>query len=1085
MNDELEVKEGEERLEARVLVLNENENELNEITSSLAENGYIVETARTSKEGLAKLSTTSFDVAVVDVSKSDGVEGIGLLRGMKGMGTRAIAVSEYKYNMREAFLEGALDVINRYDPKFDQMLLNRVGETVEKRQSSEFTFKRLEEFFNKPGLEKRIQDEQYYSSQGSGGRRKEEISSEEAMRRVLLDKIILFYDNQEERTRLEDRLRKEFNIITADNLDDALSFASTDVNLVMVYLLVGKSPSEMAGFDLVKKFQAVAPGIPVVLFHDYKELDIEDLKKRAREAEANDYVLISDDLEDRLKTLLGKAREKPARENYRLLVSIEDKRKQADMRRFLEEADYETVVVSNLDEAYNAINQHADPFDIFMVEYDPKQKRAFHEKLSEIRKTFPKEDMSLFVIKSDERHGPDITAMDVGVRYMLARDLVGQRNYTLPYVESAVKELEEKRRWTNERLEYEENKVIEDLVLLAKKPEDETLLVRLKNRLELMAAKSPNSELVRENRFKIYCRFLDQEGGEIIGGLEEITEHVVATQRIHVLRDVESGLGIIFKQYPNLEKVRLEASAASYIKAQNAAVQESQESLYSAELPVINSVEVISSLILGKGYTLTRLIKGPRLTSLVREMNYEINRGNKEAREFRKRFVFESNRYLAYLQVNPIPFPEDITPTRVIYHEDLYKTLTSNLRFLKTGFSEDETELINFCIKLLYRRVDHSDMQYFDMNWSNLLLETGREDSTLSDIIKQRRGQGTSINQYVRSRFHKIDWCKVDRKTNPLEDRRHESSQITFTPEERELYDFHFQCYKEKFELLRSRDSPDLDKARLDQIEEMITAIEGSGLERLEKGFIEANPVAQEIFRKTQEYSQDDALISIYRHMRWFDHTLNKYLTRAMRRKAESKAKIDDSLSKNGKDKFNEEKERTGSSDEAVRLERVVKNYVSKHVKANFIRTRKKFSYKIKNQGVYGFVGKQDEQAVHRFIDVVNEYIDADTEQKERVDDLRYYIRESIRLIGNEIASMQREIEQDPASNQEYLKIKDMSERLKQEPAACRSYLEALAGAADEKVARYGAAACLYCLFEKIKKVKVNYNRLLEANEHR
>jgi CheY-like chemotaxis protein len=1093
---------GQKNLEARILIVDDGDTYRNLIRQILEQQGYkSIDEVSTQKEALSMLNAGSYDVAIIDIALKGNDEGIELLREINkgGIKTEAIITSGYvdTENQRKAFIEGARDVIQK-DSGFKESLLAVVPKAVEQKQDFDSYCKSLGERLKIDDLAGKALYEQQYSV-----RLGEEISRQEALRRVLMDKILIINDSDEEKADLENRLRKEFNVISTKNPSDAKILIPQRVNLVLMDLLLAKThnPDDEMGIALTKELTMVFPRLPILLTYYGDELNTPFCRKRALEAEADDLISVTGNIEQKIKEILGKARKS---KDYRLLASVEDKRKQNDLRRILEDAGYHATIVNTLDDALKEINYNARPFDVFLVEYDSpafveqqghKYKQVFKEKLSAVREVFGKKDLALLVVRSreNEKEDSEISSMEIGVRHILTRELVGQRDYTLPFVQSVLKEMEEERIWGDERINYEEDKVLADSLFLAKNPNDNNLLLRIKNRLELITAKAPNSDFSREQRFKVYCHVLDQDGAELIGSLEDITEKVISTQRILISRDPTIGKAVVFKQYSDPARIKLEKAASAFIKEHNRKVNESRDRkkkkeslpglIYAANLPVINSISVILAHSSPEyGHLLTEMIKGPRLTSLVREMNYEIEKKNQEAVEFRKRFIFETNRCLAFFQTHPIPLPEDTESTHVHFGNDLQKTLKENLIFLTADFSELELGCLGYCIDLLYKDVNNSDTQYFDFNWSNLILRTGSEESTFADVMERRKDENTKVKQYVREKLHKIDWCKIDRKTNPLEDRRHESSQIRFTQQEREFYDFHFLCCKKKYEVLKSLMGSDSSNtpSGLRRIEEVIANLENSEEQALDRRSLINNPFTLQLFQELKEYESEDALISTYRHMRWFDHTMHKYLVRAIQRKQEWLRRLENCLTKEGKARFEQEKSK--AKDDAVAVQRIVKKYVSKYQKRNFIRTRRTFSYRIRSDELFKFIkSRSDDQEsyAHQFIDAVNSYMDAVQEQKERFADLRYYVEESRRMIKKQVQVLGHQLYKTP--NKEHQDIADLGNHLFLDfsPENTQAYFEKLKSLQDAKAAKFGAALYVQLIMERLSNFQVDYKKLI------
>jgi len=289
MNPEEKAQDSGKSLEGRILIVDDEQGFRTLIEQILKHEGYSVDQAETVEEGMAKLKSGNYDVAVIDLVLRDrrkgGIELILELDNRR-IETDAILISAHSTipNILEAFRAGASDVIDKNDHAFRQYLVECVARIVKKKRDYAVSFARLAGELNIPDLRERIQDEQFHSSQGSGGRRKEDIPAAEALRRVLAKKIMIVTENNDRRIELEDMLRPTYNVITAGDFNAALGLVSAEIDLV----IIDASPK---GYAIAEQIKEEYRQVDIVLATDNDELLSQGASKhRARDITTYDLV---------------------------------------------------------------------------------------------------------------------------------------------------------------------------------------------------------------------------------------------------------------------------------------------------------------------------------------------------------------------------------------------------------------------------------------------------------------------------------------------------------------------------------------------------------------------------------------------------------------------------------------------------------------------------------------------------------------------------------------------------------------------------------------------------------------------------
>jgi DNA-binding NtrC family response regulator len=312
MSDSRESEEnGEDDLDARILIVDDKESFRTLTRAILEQEGYkTVDEAAAVRDALSKLTTGEYDVAIVDIQIGEEEEGgIKLLREMKRVGieTQAIvtSVSITTENQREAFKAGTFDVIPKGDD-FNTDLLEAIPKAIEEKARSAGDYRRLEGQLGIDGLERKVRAEQHFAAMHG-----EEISETEALSRIMMPRVLIVYDNDDNRDMLEGRLREEFNVVSARNLVDAKKVMPFGVDLILMDVLLEETfdPADFMGIELVRAFRADDPKVPVVLTYNRNGLGADDIKERAIAVGASNYTAIDELLETKIKEAIVKKQE--------------------------------------------------------------------------------------------------------------------------------------------------------------------------------------------------------------------------------------------------------------------------------------------------------------------------------------------------------------------------------------------------------------------------------------------------------------------------------------------------------------------------------------------------------------------------------------------------------------------------------------------------------------------------------------------------------------------------------------------------------------------------------------------------------
>lgn len=304
-----EIQDGD--LETRVLVVDDDETFRKDTKSLLEIHGYAVDETGTIDDALARLNSKNYDVSLIGIFMNEIRNGIDLLREINkgGIDTWPIIMSGLVTveNQEKAYNEGAVKVIQK-DDKFNSSVLNAMSEAMKKKKEWDSYVKSMEETLNIPNLAKRIHDEQLYTAQATGGRRMENITRQEALRRVCLTKKVLLIYDKDKGPELEERLRKEFNVVSSGDISyskkNILSFNDIDMVLIDSSFEDSYYSEEKKIVSMVEDLKLSNPNIPMAFAYSRKESNFEDIKLRMAGAGAGSCFDVDEKFEDSIKNIL-------------------------------------------------------------------------------------------------------------------------------------------------------------------------------------------------------------------------------------------------------------------------------------------------------------------------------------------------------------------------------------------------------------------------------------------------------------------------------------------------------------------------------------------------------------------------------------------------------------------------------------------------------------------------------------------------------------------------------------------------------------------------------------------------------------
>ncbi len=553
----------------------------------------------------------------------------------------------------------------------------------------------------------------------------------------------------------------------------------------------------------------------------------------------------------------------------------------------LKEHNYSVDVVGSLLDAAAKINERAYAI---LISYFKDIKDYIP--LGFIRKEIPPEDLTMILL-ADYNKIPAL--MKIG--------FLPPRNYVFPkgVSSSLIEVIDNSIKDRGEQSKLRKYKPFEGMLeLLASSPDaPEKIVLSLaisnlfqKGAQEEWAKKAfrqlidkPMTHRMKADRLVVYCYNIKKNIKSDFEKMNVISTDVHYRFNPDMPDDLLFGR-LQFRKLRDFRRAYSEASALKYLKAHNESLAKSADS----SIPAINTKKLVSNVIDYEDSTYilpTEYIEGPTLEEIADGMNGEIASGNKDAKEFKRQVMFEINRYLAYLQVNPIPLPESVAPEQTNFSEVTKKSLIQTLRLYKQLFDPAAVISAEESISRVLENLKNAEpVQYFDFCWLNVMFVVGNDKATFKEVLAARK-QEESMRDFVRKTIRKIDFNKIYRKTSQFEDIRSDSPKAVYAPLEREIYDAHFLLCKKKFSILKNPQEPTKvfgitfaggSQPVTKQLDELIARLEEN-----EPSQELASQANQLILSENANAYAGLNYVEFYRNARWYYNYLTRDMPNALR----------------------------------------------------------------------------------------------------------------------------------------------------------------------------------------------------------
>ncbi len=348
-----------------------------------------------------------------------------------------------------------------------------------------------------------------------------------------------------------------------------------------------------------------------------------------------------------------------------------------------------------------------------------------------------------------------------------------------------------------------------------------------------------------------------------------------------------------FKFFKDEERARVEIAALEELNQRDEKGKDLEKTMAvpirAPKLLIKNMLTYVAGGSEKEYYVCQEFIRGPMLYSLMPEVIKKAREKNYFAEIFRKVVAFVKNEQLAYLQINEIPLPEEKGFRRIDtnYAKKISENLTENAGFFRARINPQAVSCLDACIGALFSglRVEEN-VQYFDFNDTNLLLDIDMDRrATLSTVEAEfLESLGNSalptytigdVKKFTSQRMRKVDYNKIFRRTNIVEDTAHEFSYTDWSDEERSLLDVHFLLCRKK-ENLRNQFNQKKQHDLLKEWEKTKNLIE-----RLEGGDVsesELSTIARDMGGDYSRFKHARPFIQFYRTIRWLGHVLRRYV---------------------------------------------------------------------------------------------------------------------------------------------------------------------------------------------------------------
>ena len=384
--------------------------------------------------------------------------------------------------------------------------------------------------------------------------------------------------------------------------------------------------------------------------------------------------------------------------------------------------------------------------------------------------------------------------------------------------------------------------------------------------------------------------------GLIKGDESQVPVYRISTDQVYVLDEKFGAEKLCVKVYDNSSRYCAEYKMLEFLdnynseikfklinKPDNFKVENPYLPINTKTIKLEKSLKGLQPKKEGKFSLLIDWISGPTMYELGKSL---IRRTKSKAVEFKRSVNFRVNKYLAILQREHAEIDEAFEK-ETDFSENLHRSFYENLEYSKVDIPEKGRQCLNYCIGLFGSFIKHKPAtMYLDVNWTNILINTGDDTSTLDDILDSVDERG--IRQFVDDNLFKIDFNKAHRLTSAVEDRRHDYRGLKAEDAERELLGWHYLLYAKKLELwdgLEHGDEKRLIKRfapkvrALKSVDKYIRWIEEGRTQKDPKKYRETvNWMKKNMCEEYDRFYDDEPFITLYRVLRWRDHFLTKYL---------------------------------------------------------------------------------------------------------------------------------------------------------------------------------------------------------------
>ncbi len=399
----------------------------------------------------------------------------------------------------------------------------------------------------------------------------------------------------------------------------------------------------------------------------------------------------------------------------------------------------------------------------------------------------------------------------------------------------------------------------------------------------------PNDKRTIDNMYKCF-RYAQKENVAFPG--IKIPYYTISTDTILFkdpfikLHDRIAGvvLDYVFKEFKNEKRAHCEIESFKEIHRRNKINGWGRSKNIKLNIPFIlgdNLLKYEDSEII---YLCEQYVKGPSYRDILSQSNEMEKINDIFARYFKKAVFFEKNKYLAFLQINPIKLPSNFDE-KTPFAEFTKQSIIDNFQFfyLKGEIDKKEglTDCLSSCVDAFYETLlPFQSTQFFDFSSGSIMFDIGEDRySSFKDIrsafLKKNGGKPITleyVSDFIKSIFMKTDKNKTYFQTHFLEDVSHQNPDIAMSDEEKRLFDYHLMLYRKKAQLLNESDASEIYELEL-EVESLIKKIETNKSDNHDLDMIEK--ICSDDFLL---YKDAEPIIRFYRSILWFKHNLRKYI---------------------------------------------------------------------------------------------------------------------------------------------------------------------------------------------------------------